>query len=82
MRGVGWVSEIGGGIRVLGTRILREVWDADFGGFAGGFGLVVGCFGWEFVGKKKREPVECWLWFVWNFWFGKELEYLPVAPIS
>ena len=42
MRGVGWVSEIGGGIRVLGTRVLREVWDADFGGVVVGFGLVVG----------------------------------------
>ncbi len=42
MSGVGWVSEIGAKIRVLGTRILREVWDADFGGFGGSFGLVVG----------------------------------------
>jgi len=31
----------GGKIRVLGTRILREVWDADFGG-------VVGVLGWLF----------------------------------
>jgi len=37
-----WDSDFGARIRVLGTRILREVWDADFGGFVGNYGLVVG----------------------------------------
>ena len=40
-------SKNGGKIRGIGTRNLREDWVADFGGFVGNFGLVVGFFGWE-----------------------------------
>jgi len=47
MSRVGWVSEIGDKIRVLGTRIVREDWVADFGWFGGSFGLVVGFGGNE-----------------------------------
>jgi len=36
-----WDSENGGRIRVLGTRILREVWVADFGGFGDEFCTVL-----------------------------------------
>jgi len=34
--------------------ILREVWDAGFGGFVGKFGLVVGFLGGSCSGKRKK----------------------------
>ena len=41
-----------------GARILREVWDADFGGVVLDFGLVAGVFwGGSLSGKEKRGQV-------------------------
>jgi len=49
MSGVGWVCDAVllwvAKIRVLGTRVLREGWDADVGGVVVDFGLVVGLLG-------------------------------------
>ncbi len=59
MRGVGWVCDAVllwvTKIRVLGTRVLREVWDADFGGFGGKFGWVVGFLGIGEIAGSVRQ---------------------------
>ena len=63
MSGVGWVSEIGDKIRVLGTRIVREGWVAGFGGLVMEFAWFCGFFeagSWFGCGVFGRRLFEEW----------------------